>query len=281
MPEPSPTPAPTSTPVPKPMFASTFRGYSPAEVDEHVGKLKHELTLATRHRDEAAASVAELTRSLSYTQKELTDTKSALARLAEDPSGPAAMSERVKAMMALAEEEIGEIKGNAEKDAANTRDAADAYADKTRKKAEAVAAQLADEAKAQRDQLDQEAANRRAEAERKSAEKIATLERASADKIAAAERKSAEEIAAKRSAAEKAAAELSSTTKARTDAMISDAEARLGDAKVQQKRAIEFRKTVSERLTASHTALQEAIQELGSLPDAAPAGNGAKSTQPV
>lgn len=290
-PTPVPAPHPASQPAPKPLFGKAYRGYNPQEVDEHVAALKHELALASRHRDEATASVAELSRSLSYTQKELAETKAGLGRLVDDPSGPAAMSERVKAMMQLADEEIQEIKGKAEQDAANTRDAAEAYADKTRQKAEAVAAQLAQEAKAQREQLDQEAADRRAAAERKSAEKIATLERQSADKIGsaeresaeritAAERKSSEEIAAKRAAAEKAAAELTASTKARTDALLSDAETRLADATLQQNQAVEFRKTVYERLTSSHSALQDAIETLGALPEAPTAKtNGAKAPQ--
>lgn len=249
-------PDPSPTPAAKPLFGTAYRGYNKVEVDEHFSKLRSELAAAAQHRDEATASVAQLSKSLSYTQKELTDTKAALTRLAEDPSGPAAMSERVKQMMALADEEINEHKQKAEQDAAATRDAADAYSDKTRQKAESVAAQLAEEAKAQREQRDKEAADRRAAAERKSAEAVA-----------AAEKKSADEIAAKRAAADKAVAELQSDAKQRTDAMLADAEARLADAKLQQQQAVEFRKTVSERLTASHSALQEAIEQLGSLPE--------------
>ncbi|MGH3433017.1 MAG: cell division protein DivIVA, partial [Thermocrispum sp.] len=250
---------------------------------EQLGKLRREMSAAAQHRDEATASVAQLSKSLSYTQKELTDTKSALARLAEDPSGPAAMSERVKAMMQLAEEEIGDHKDKAEKDAAATRDAADAYSDKTRQKAEAVAVQLADEAKAERDRLDKEAADRRAAAERKSADAIAAAERQSAESITATEQKSAKAISAKRAAAEKAVAELHADVKQRTDAMTADAETRLADATKQQKAAVEFRKTVADRLTASHSALQEAIEQLGALPEANAKGAnaGANAKQPA
>lgn len=233
-------------PVRKPHFATAFRGYDQVEVDEQITKLRRELNLTAQHRDEATTSVAELSKALSYTQQELTETKAALARLAEDPSGPAAMSERVKTMMQLAGEEIAEMREKAEQDAAATRDAADAYADKTRQKAEAVAEQMAQEAEEHRRRLDTEAAERRL----------------------AAEQKSADELAAKRAAAEQAVAELESSAKARTDAMISDAESRLADAARQQKHAVEFRKAVSERLTASHTALQDAIEQLGSMPEA-------------
>src|SRR5690606_37793303 len=198
-----PNPEPSPNPAKKPVFGTAYRGYNKAEVDQQIERLTTEMATIARQRDEAVESVAELTKSLAYTQKELTEAKAALARLAEDPSGPAAMSERVKAMMQLAEEEIAEHKAKAEEDANATRAPAEAYADKTRKKAEETAAQLAEEAKAERERLDAEAADRRAEAERKSAEAIAKAEKESADKIAEAERKSAEEIAAKKAQAEK------------------------------------------------------------------------------
>ncbi|PRX50489.1 DivIVA domain-containing protein [Prauserella shujinwangii] len=227
-------------------FATAFRGYDQIQVDEHVKKLADDLAKAARHRDEATASVAELTKALSYAQKELADAKAALTRMVEDPAGPAAMTERVKTMMQLAEEEIAELREKAEQDADSTRQAADSYADKTRKKAEAEAERLAKEAEDRRDQLDREADERRT----------------------AAEKKTEEEIAAKRAEAERKVAELESSAKERTDAMIADAEARLAEAKAARTEALELRKTVAERLAASHTALQQAIEQLGSAPDA-------------
>jgi len=285
-----PNPEPSPNPAKKPVFGTAYRGYNKAEVDQQIERLTTEMATIARQRDEAVESVAELTKSLAYTQKELTEAKAALARRAEDPSGPAAMSERVKAMMQLAEEEIAEHKAKAEEDANATREAAEAYADKTRKKAEETAAQLAEEAKAERERLDAEAADRRAEAERKSAEAIAKAEKESADKIAEAERKFAEEIAAKKAQAEKEVAELHADAKARTDAMLADAEARLADATKQQKAAVEFRKKVSERLSATYSALQEAVDTLGDMPDfdggpdkvkSSSNGSGSKVKQPA
>ena len=249
----SPTQA-TTTP-----FATAFRGYEQAQVDEHIAKLNAELANAARHRDEATASVAELTKALSYAQKELSDTKNALARMVEDPAGPAAMTERVKTMMQLAEEEIGELKAKADKEAADIRAAADAYAEKTRTRAQAEAEKLAAEASAERERLDKEAEEQR--------EELRTTVEA--------------ELAAQREKTEKETAELTRTTEERTQAMISDAESRLAEARALRKEANELRSAVYERLSATQSALQNAVERLGSdpSPEEIEAQDGAGSTE--
>ncbi len=228
-------------------FATAFRGYDQAQVDEHIKKLNAELANAARHRDEAGASVAELTKALSYAQKELSDTKNALARMVEDPAGPAAMTERVKTMMRLAEEEIAELKAKADADAANVRDAADAYSEKTRKKAQAEAEKLAAEAAAERERLDREAEERR-EQQRKTTEA---------------------ELAAQRKKVEHEVAELKRTTEQRADAMITEAETRLAEARALRKEVYELRAAVLDRLTSSRSALQQAVERLGADPSPA------------
>lgn len=227
-----------------PQFTTVFRGYDQVQVEEHLKKLTSELASAARHRDEATASVAELTKALSYAQKELADTKNALARMVEDPAGPAAMTERVKTMMRLAEEEITELRAKAEKDAADMRAAADAYAEKTRTKAQAEAEKLTAEAARERDRLDEEARQRREE-QRKAVE---------------------EELAAKCKKVEKEVEELRRITKEKADAMLAEAESRFAEARTVRKEAYEFRAAVFERLTASQSVLQQAVERLGADP---------------
>ncbi|WP_075845838.1 DivIVA domain-containing protein [Saccharomonospora sp. CUA-673] len=142
--EASPNPTKSGT------FTTVFRGYDQVQVDEHLKKLSDRLDRTARSRDDATASVADLTKALGHAQQELVETKAALTRMAEEPTGPAAMSERVKTMMKLAEEEIDELRKKAEEEAAATRSAADAYSEKTREDARTEAARLADEAKAER-----------------------------------------------------------------------------------------------------------------------------------
>lgn len=229
------------------MFATAFRGYDQAQVDEHIRKLNAELANMARHRDEATASVAELTKALSYAQKELSDTKNALARMVDDPAGPAAMTERVKTMMRLAEEEIAELKAKANADAADVRDAADAYAEKTRSKAQAEAEKLAAEAAAERERLDEEARRQR-EQQRKSVEA---------------------ELAAKRKKTENEVAEMLRNAERKYDAMITEAETKLAEARSLRKEAYELRAAVFDRLNASQSALRQALERLGADPSPA------------
>lgn len=228
-------------------FATAFRGYDQAQVDEYVKKLSDELAAAAKHRDEASASVTELTKALSYAQTELADAKAALTRMVEDPAGPAAMTERVKTMMQLAEDEISELRTKAEQEAAATREAADSYADKTRQKAQEEAERLGEEAKQRRDALDKDAEERRT-----------TLQR-----------ETEEELAAKRAEAEQAAEELRRDAEQRADTMIAEAERKLADAEHKRTEALQLREKVAERLAASHLALREAIDRLGPEPESA------------
>lgn len=273
-----PQPEAPPSPVPTSQFASAFKGYDRIAVDDYVSKLRDELATTRKHHDEATTSVAELSRALSYHQKELTEAKGALARMADDPAGAAAMSERVKTMMKLAEEEIEELKQRAEADAANTRDAADAYSDKTRQKAEATAMQLAKEAEAQRLAADQEAAQLRAAMRRKAEDEVAVMrtetEKRVAEHKAQTERQVAEHkaqverrVADLEASTKQRVAELESRTKARTDKMLADAERQLTEATAMRKQALELRSIVVDRLAASNSALQEALEKLGPAPE--------------
>lgn len=273
----SPAPQPSPAATGPAQFATAFKGYDKIAVDTHIGKLKDELAATARHRDEATYSVAELTKALGYAQKELTDTKSALTRMADDPAGAAAMSERVKTMMRLAEEEIGELREKAQKEADATRDAADAYADKTRQKAQAVAEQLAKEAEAERATADQKALELRKAMQRKAEDEVALMRTETEKRVAAhkaqveqqvAQHKAQveQQVAAHKSEVEKRVAELEASSKQRTETMLSDAHKQLTEAKAMRKEALELRNLVFERLSASNSALQDALERLGDSP---------------
>lgn len=221
-------------PTRHPQFAVVFRGYDPALVDQYVKQVTRELDMLARHREEAAASVAELTKALSYAQQELADTKGALQRMVADPGGAAAMSDRVKAMMRLAEEETAELREKAEREAAGTREAADSYADKTRRKAQDAAEQLRRDAEARR---------------------------------AAADKRAQHEIKSKWTQAERAIADKQARAQQQADKLVADAEARLAEAAATRKQALELQAVVVDRFTAGHTALVEAMHRLGCPPE--------------
>ncbi|MCU1683871.1 MAG: hypothetical protein JWQ81_4610 [Amycolatopsis sp.] len=246
-------------------FAIAVRGYNQRQVDERLTRLADDLKAAARGRDEAVATSAELTKALSYAQQELSDAKAGLVRMTASPSGAGAMAERVRMMMQLAEEEIAELKTKAGEDAQATRDDADKFAHSTRRAAEK-------EAKDRQAEHEAEIAAARAESGRLDADAAAArakLDAEAKERREAADKKAEDTIAAKKAEAEKAASGAEFEAKDRLGKIVSDAEKRRSDAEAQAKQALEFRRKVTERMTATNVALQEALKHL--TPDAAPA----------
>src|SRR6184192_3974112 len=158
------------TPHKTAQFAVGVRGYNQRQVDERIAELTKELKETAHNRDDAVATSADLTKALAYAQKELADTKAALARMSSSPSGAGAMAERVRMMMQLAEEEIADLRSAAEADAASTREQADKYAHETRRTADKLAkdaeeerARLLSEAKGEIEKLNAAAGAKRVE----------------------------------------------------------------------------------------------------------------------
>ncbi len=284
-----PEPAPATSP-----FATAFRGYDQQQVDERIKKLTRDLEDTAQNRDEAVASLAELSKSLRQAQQDLVESKSALGRLAANPSGATAMTERVRAMMTLAEEEIAELRAKAEKEAEQTRGAADSYAERTREAADKLADEKKVELENRRAELESEFEARHAKltAEhdqlmadgRTEVDRLAQLAEQRRDKLdeEAAQRRSAEEkkteetLAAKTAEVEKAAKEREADAEKRSTSMITDAENQLADAEKQRTQAIALRRDVTERLTATQTAMQDAMRQLGALEAGAAEDNAKK-----
>lgn len=254
-------------------FAVAVRGYNQRQVDERLTRLSDDLKAAARSRDDAVATSAELTKALSYAQKELADAKAGLVRMTSSPSGAGAMAERVRMMMQLAEEEIAELKSKAGEDAESTRGDADNYAHSTRRAAEKEAkdrqaeheAQIA-AARADSERLDKEAAAARAK-----------LDAEAKERREEADRKAEGVIKDKKAKAEQAAAAAEAEAKERLGKIVTDAEKRRSDAEAQAKQALDFRRKVTERMTATNVALQEALKHL--TPDAPAEGTTPDSAQ--
>jgi colicin import membrane protein len=246
-------PAPKTSP-----FTIAVRGYNQRQVDERLTKLSADLKTASQKRDEAMATATELSKSLSYAQRELADAKAGLVRMTSSPSGATAMAERVRMMMQLAEEEIAELKAKAEEDAAATRAEADKEAHATRRAAEKAAKDLQAEheaqieaAKAENDRLTREAAELRV-----------TLDAEATQRREAAEKEALDALATKKAEAERVAAEEEAAAKERLGKIVTDAENQRAEAQAQAKQALEFRRKVTEQLTLTNTALQEALTHL-------------------
>ena len=255
-------------------FAVGVRGYNQRQVDEKLAALTKEIAQTARSRDEAVASTGELTKALSYAQKELAETKAALARMSSSPSGAGAMAERVRMMMQLAEEEIADLKAAAEADAASTREQADNYAHETRRTAD----KLAKDAEEERKRLLAEAKNEieklSAAAGAKRVELAAAAERArkeadaKAEAEAKAKRDEADRVASEELARKKQQHEQEVAAKhQQTEAALADALQKQNEATKTRTLALDLRTKVAERLAATDVAVQEAIRLLAPSED--------------
>jgi V/A-type H+-transporting ATPase subunit G/H len=104
-----------------PHFDVVLRGYNQRQVNERVTRLEFDLRNAAKARDSAVAQAAELTKLLAATRHELDQARGQLHRIANGPLNASNVTERVRVMMKLAEEEIAEIRTSAEQQAAATR----------------------------------------------------------------------------------------------------------------------------------------------------------------
>jgi chromosome segregation ATPase len=264
--------------VPKSVqFAVGVRGYNQRQVDERIAELTKELKETAHNRDEAVATSADLTKALSYAQKELADTKAALARVSSSPSGAGAMAERVRMMMQLAEEEIADLRAAAEADAAATREEADKYSQETRRTSDRLAREAEDERKRLMAQAQEEIKKQdeAAAAKRDELDAVALRARQEADEKAAAEAK------AKREEADRIAAEEITLKKQETDAALADAKQKQAEADKNRTLALDLRKKVAERLAATDAAVQEAIRLLAPTEDSGVAEEAAADGKPA
>lgn len=96
-----------------PHFDVVLRGYNQRQVNERVTRLEFDLKNSNRSRDAAAAQVAELTKLLNSMRADLDKSKIQLQNLANSPVSASNVTERVRVMMSLAEEEIADIRKDA------------------------------------------------------------------------------------------------------------------------------------------------------------------------
>src|SRR3954454_4252406 len=122
-----------------PHFDTVIRGYNQRQVNERVTRLTYDLRHATKSRDEAVSKVAELTKALGSVQQQLLESRTRLARISASPSSTEGMTERVRLMMQVAEEEVDEFKGKADEYGRTPRSEADQYSHSTRAKADSHA----------------------------------------------------------------------------------------------------------------------------------------------
>ncbi|WSJ76824.1 chromosome segregation protein [Amycolatopsis sp. NBC_01307] len=171
-------------------FDVAKRGYSRAQVDEHLERLDADLKMLTADRDAAIAQAGDLARQLEIARGEIADLRGQVDRLAQPPTSVEGLSERLQRMLRLAQDESADTRARAEAEAGHIRAKAETDASAMRARyeqllteldlrrkemeaehrkvledARAQAAEITGKAEAERTKLDTESSDRRTKVE--------------------------------------------------------------------------------------------------------------------
>jgi cell division septum initiation protein DivIVA len=107
-------------------FDITKRGYSRAQVEEHLERLDAELQLLHADRNAAVSQSTDLAKQLEQGRSEIDALRGQVERLSLPPTTLEGLSERLQRMLRLAQEEATETKARAEAEAGHIRSKAEA-----------------------------------------------------------------------------------------------------------------------------------------------------------
>ena len=98
-------------------FDVVLRGYDRHQVHEHVERLEADLRIAVAERDTVAARLTELAGQLAAAHNEIDALHGRLAQVPPRESSFDDVSDRMRGMLSLAQQEAAEIRRTAEQDA--------------------------------------------------------------------------------------------------------------------------------------------------------------------
>ena len=181
-------------------LATVRRGYEPAAVVAAISRLEAETSLLQADRDQAIEHRHQMAGELKAAHAEIEELRSEVRRLGKAPVTSEDMSQRLRSMLSLAEQEAAEIRAKADEDASLLRSESEDYAWQARQEADERVRQ----SRLQAEQLAAERTRILDAAHQESAHTIAATEHdINARTIAAdQERKRADDEAARRRAAE-------------------------------------------------------------------------------
>lgn len=210
----------------RPAFDIVRRGYDRAQVDYRVEELQACLRITTADSEAAAAQAAELTRQLEAVRQELDEARREVQRLGAPPDTVEGLSERLKRMLRLAQNEAAEIIARAEKDAVTRRATAEQEASGLRTRYE----EMISETKRRRSEMETEHQQVLTEARQQATELVTEARRKAGDlgTAAAAQRKQVEEdfeitMSARRTEAMRALTEQEQTSKVEAQRRVAEA----------------------------------------------------------
>lgn len=242
----------------RPAFDIARRGYDRVQVDDRIDELQANLRIVTADSEAGAAQAAELSWQLEAARQELDEARRELRLLSKPPHTVEGMSERVKRMLRLAQEEAAEVRAKA--DAAATERLAEAerntsglrtryeemIADTKRRRSEMEA-----EHEGVITQAKQQAAETLAQAKKQAADTVAQAKQQAGQTTAQATKQSAETIAR----AKQLAAKLESESAAKRKQVEEDFEITMSA------RRSEVTRAMAEEETTSKTEAQRRVDE--------------------
>jgi hypothetical protein len=147
------------------VFTVQRRGYDPQQVDAHLRRLDAEIRILVADRDAAVDQAAQLARELDEARLRADRLRTQVRTMAGRPSDVQGMSERMRTMLRLAEDEVADMLRRADTEVARRLAEADAIAEQVVGGAEREAAEVRAAARAAADATAADAARLRAETE--------------------------------------------------------------------------------------------------------------------
>ena len=197
-------------------FDVVRRGYDLGQVDTHLRRLDAEIAILAADRNAAVDQATQLARELDDARARAEKLRGQVRTLAGPPQSVQGMSERMRSMLRLAEDEVADMLGRAETDAAQRRQEAEQHsahmlataqeeADQVLRDAREKAAAHLGPAQMEATELAERTVRERAQIktdralmERKLAEDRATMERELAERREALDKQIADELAESR-----------------------------------------------------------------------------------
>jgi cell division septum initiation protein DivIVA len=243
-------------------FDVVRRGYDQGQVDTHLRRIDAEISILAADRTAAVDQAAQLGRELDDARARAEKLRAQVRTLAGPPQSVQGMSERMRSMLRLAEDEVSDMLGRAETEAAQRRQEAEQEAAQTLAAARAEAASFLGPAQSEATELAERTARERAQLvtdrltmERKIAADRAAMEQEIAELRTAAEARLAEErstvelaLAAQRAAVEREVADLTARSDAERARLQAESDARRAEVEEDFTIAMDQRRT--EALTA-------------------------------
>lgn len=258
-------------------FDLVRRGYDQGQVDTHLRRIDAEISILAADRNAAVDQAAQLGRELEDARARAEKLRAQVRTLAGPPQSVQGMSERMRSMLRLAEDEVSDMLGRAETEAAQRRQEAELEATQTLAAAREQAASYLGPAQTEATELAERTARERAQLvtdrvamERAIAADRAAMEQEIAELRAAAAARLAEErstvehlLAAQRAEVEREIAELTTRSDEERARLQAESDARRAEVEQDFTIAMDQRRTEAlAGLAAERAALRHEIDGL-------------------